>query len=144
MQKCYESFFWGVFVCSSNFLILYLKPVNLELIWLCKSRLRQPLTNVFSLISLKLQDLSVLWMLDHCSVASELLLARTDDFFSSHTQRRALGPWWEFSFRFAVGSLCGQSHLELLPPSPWLHQQKGRKCLNSGWTYAQQVGLVWK
>jgi len=81
MQKCYESFFWGVFVCSSNFLILYLKPVNLELIWLCKSRLRQPLTNVFSLISLKLQDLSVLWMLDHCSVASELLLARTDDFF---------------------------------------------------------------
>jgi len=81
MQKCYESFFWGVFVCSSNFLILYLKPVNLELIWLCKSRLRQPLTNVFSLISLKLQDLSVLWMLDHCSVASELLLASTDDFF---------------------------------------------------------------
>lgn len=77
-------------VCLFLVFLLHLKPVNLELIWLCKSRLGQPLTNVFSLISLQLQNLSVLWMLDHCSVASELLLASTDDFFQVILGRQPL------------------------------------------------------
>ena len=49
------------------------KAVNLELVWLGKASLGQPLANVLTLVTLQLENLTVLWMLHHRSVASKLL-----------------------------------------------------------------------
>lgn len=51
-----------------------LKSVNFELIWFCETSFGQPLANVFSLISLQLQNFSVFGMLNDSSVASEFLI----------------------------------------------------------------------
>jgi len=56
-----------------------LESVNLELLGLGDADLDQELANVVSLIALKLHYFTVLWMLHHCSVTGELLLACLDD-----------------------------------------------------------------
>ena len=50
-----------------------LKTVDFELFWLSQSSLCQPLTDIFTLISLQLQYLTILWVLNHSSVASKFL-----------------------------------------------------------------------
>jgi hypothetical protein len=47
--------------------------VHFELVRLGQAAPRQPLADVFALIPLQLQHLSVLWVLNHGTIASELL-----------------------------------------------------------------------
>merc|ERR1719150_2349424 len=69
---------------------MILKSVNFQLIGFDQFRLCKPTTNVVSLITLQLKNFSVLGMLNYCSIASELLLARTDNFFQVIFTRESL------------------------------------------------------
>jgi hypothetical protein len=50
-----------------------LKSVNLELIRFCQSSFSQPLTDIFTLVTLQLQDFTIFWVLHHCAVAGKFL-----------------------------------------------------------------------
>lgn len=50
-----------------------LEAVHFELVGFCEASLGQPLTNVFALVSLQLQHLTVLGMLNHSPITSKLL-----------------------------------------------------------------------
>jgi len=67
-----------------------LKSVDLQLGGFSESRFGEPLTNVFTLVTLKLQDLSVFWMLYNGSVTGKFLLASPDNLFQIVLRRQAL------------------------------------------------------
>ena len=50
-----------------------LEAVDFKLIGLRQSTFRQPLADIFSLITLELKNLTVLWMLNHCAIAGKFL-----------------------------------------------------------------------
>jgi hypothetical protein len=50
-----------------------LKTVNFELFWLSQPSFRQPLTDIFSLVSLKLKNLTILRVFNNSTVASKFL-----------------------------------------------------------------------
>jgi len=58
---------------------MLLETVNLDLIFPREPDLLEELADVLSLISLQLNDLSVLGMLDHRAVTRKLLLGVLDD-----------------------------------------------------------------
>jgi hypothetical protein len=60
--------------CSSS-----LESVDLQLLLLNQTHLREELANVFALVSLQLQNLTVLWMFDDSAVACELLQWRINE-----------------------------------------------------------------
>lgn len=67
-----------------------LETVHLELVWLCQARLGQPLANVFPLVALQLQNLTVLGMLNHSAIARKFLLTCSHDLLQVVLRRQAL------------------------------------------------------
>lgn len=69
---------------------LDLEAVDFQLILLHQSHLCQELADILSLVTLKLQDFSVLWMFNYSSVASEFLQKQCTSFRLSHVAKSNL------------------------------------------------------
>lgn len=67
-----------------------LETVHLELVRLRQARLGQPLANVFPLVALQLQNLTVLGMLNHSAIARKFLLTCSHDLLQVVLRRQAL------------------------------------------------------
>lgn len=67
-----------------------LETVHLELVRLRQARLGQPLANVFPLVALQLQNLTVLGVLDHSAIARKFLLTCSHDLLQIVLRRQTL------------------------------------------------------
>lgn len=63
-----------IYLCCLLNVDRHLEAVDLELVGLSQATFCKPLTDVFSLVPLKLQDFAVFWMLNHSTIARKFLL----------------------------------------------------------------------
>lgn len=123
-----------------------LETVHLELVRLRQARLGQPLANVFPLVALQLQNLTVLGVLDHSAIARKFLQGK-NNYNYNRSQPSILNPnspsymlarsssdrtpptdparWLVFCDHSSAGFLCARVRLVHHHQHPLLHPQMG-------------------
>lgn len=119
------------------------KTVNFQLFWFSQTGLCQPLTDIFTLISLKLKNLTILGVFYNSAVTSKFLKEKItkplsyelirvihipscngEQFFSNRIRQTVLEQWLKFYDHYAAEYECELDHPVLPLPDPYRRQRR--------------------